>query len=159
MELSSRIPVPDGQRKKTRQIQVPGPAVITEYKSNVGRVHMCDHMVSFYRMSSRIKKWTVCNTLHFTDLAITNSWLQDWQDNQALQQPAKNTSQYLEFKVLFAEELITQEKHVNKTWMIQVMNSSLQVHNAWVLCEMCEVPKKSKNHSASLGINEWTFVK
>uniref|UniRef100_A0A3B4VBI4 PiggyBac transposable element-derived protein domain-containing protein n=1 Tax=Seriola dumerili TaxID=41447 RepID=A0A3B4VBI4_SERDU len=54
-----------------------------KYNSNMGGVDMCERMLSFYRMSGRTK-------------------------NQALQRPAKKTSQYLEFKLLLAEELISQ---------------------------------------------------
>ena len=94
-------------KEQKSQIQVPRPAVVAEYNMNMGGVDMWDCMLSFYRMSSRTRRSGLFAP-YFTSLIWPSPTRGFSTDSQALQRAAKNTFQYLEFKLLLAEELMVQ---------------------------------------------------
>ena len=57
------------------QVQVRRPAVISEYKDNVGSVDLCDCMLSSNIWQAEPRNGP-CVIAHFFDVAITNTWIQ-----------------------------------------------------------------------------------
>ncbi|KAI4818153.1 hypothetical protein KUCAC02_011513, partial [Chaenocephalus aceratus] len=62
--------------KKLKQyLTVSRPSIVREYNLKMGGVDLIDRLISYYRMSARTKKCTMRMLMHFTDLALANSWL------------------------------------------------------------------------------------
>eukprot|EP00066_Takifugu_rubripes_P028317 XP_011617583.1 PREDICTED: uncharacterized protein LOC105418761 [Takifugu rubripes] len=82
--------------------------IVREYNLKMGGVDLIDRMISYYRMSSRTKKWTMRMLMHFTDLALANSWLLYRKDLATCGAPRKSIMQFLEFRMEVARTFLAQ---------------------------------------------------
>ncbi|XP_071063273.1 piggyBac transposable element-derived protein 3-like [Pseudochaenichthys georgianus] len=95
--------------KKLKQyVTVSRPSIVREYNLKMGGVDLIDRMISYYRMSARTKKWTMQMLMHFTDLALANSWLLYRKDLAICAAPKKSIMQFLEFRTEMATTLLAQ---------------------------------------------------
>ncbi|KAI2646362.1 Chimeric ERCC6-PGBD3 protein [Labeo rohita] len=74
----------------------------------MGGVDLMDRMISYYRMSTRTKKWTMRMVMHFTDLALANSWLLYRKDHAICAGPKTRPIQFLQFRMEVATILLAQ---------------------------------------------------
>ena len=81
-------------KKLKRYVTVSRPNIICEYNSKMGGFDLVDRMMSYYRMSVRTKKWTLRMLMHFTDLALANSWLLYRKDLTVCGTPKKSIMQF-----------------------------------------------------------------
>lgn len=93
--------------KEKRYVAVTRPSIVYGYNSKMGGVDLNGKMMRYYRMSPQTKKWTVRMLMHFTDLALANSWLLYCQDNRERGTPNKDVMQFLEFRMAVAQGFLT----------------------------------------------------
>lgn len=62
--------------------------------------------MSYYRVYTKSRKWTLRMTTHAFDMAVANSWLEYKQDAENKKIPKKDQKDLLHFKTTLAEELI-----------------------------------------------------
>ncbi|XP_061836200.1 piggyBac transposable element-derived protein 3 [Nerophis lumbriciformis] len=95
--------------KKLKQyVTVSRPSIVREYNTKMGGVDLMDRMMSYYRMSTRTKKWTMRIVMQFTDLALANSWLLYRKDHAICAGPKTKPIQFLEFRMEVANILLAQ---------------------------------------------------
>jgi hypothetical protein len=61
-------------REKRASIQVPIPAMVTEYNAHMGGVDLLDNMVACYRVGHRIKKWWFPFYTWSLNVSAVNAW-------------------------------------------------------------------------------------
>lgn len=86
-------------KKLKQHVTISRPSILCEYNSKMGGVDLVDRVTSYYRMSGRTKTWTLRMLMHFTDLALTNTWLLYRKNLTASGTPMKNSMQFLEFSL------------------------------------------------------------
>lgn len=94
-------------KTEKQYVTVTRPSIVREYNSKMGGVDLVDRMMSYYRMSVRTRKWTIRMLMHFTDLALANSWLLYRQDNTECGTPKRNIMQFLEFRMTVAQAYLS----------------------------------------------------
>lgn len=92
-------------KKNKTYVDVEQPKTIHNYNMSMGGVDLSDRMISFYRISTRTKKWPVRVLFHFIDLAIVNSWLEYRLDQKALGHRRNQIMDLLDFKIYIGESL------------------------------------------------------
>ncbi|KAG7253638.1 hypothetical protein CRUP_032504 [Coryphaenoides rupestris] len=95
-------------KKRKRYVTISRPSIVCEHNSKMGGVDLVDRMMSYYRMSVRTKKWTLRMLMHFTDLALANSWLVYRKDLTVCGTPEKSIMQFLEFRMEVAKTFLAQ---------------------------------------------------
>lgn len=98
-------------KKQKRYVTIRRPSIIREYNNKMGGVVLLDRMISYYRMSVRTTKWTVRMLMHFTDVALANSWLLYRQDCKARGTPRSGIMQFLEFRMDVAKTFLAQHSN------------------------------------------------
>lgn len=93
-------------KKEKKYIDVRRPEIIREYNLKMGGVDMVDRTISYYRIKTRTKKWTVKVLIHMIDLAAANSWLQYKRDYEINGYPKKDFLKFMEFRIGISEKLI-----------------------------------------------------
>ncbi|XP_057693808.1 piggyBac transposable element-derived protein 3-like [Corythoichthys intestinalis] len=114
-------------KKLKRHVTISRPFVIREYNSKMGGVDLVDRMMSYYRMSVRTKKWTLRMLMHFTDLALANSWLLYRKDLTLNDTPKKNIMQFLQFRMEVAMTFLAQRDNDNSDFPEQEDDTQVSV--------------------------------
>ncbi|XP_029960172.1 uncharacterized protein LOC115397835 [Salarias fasciatus] len=95
-------------KKRKRYVAVRRPNIIRKYNNKISGVDIIDRMISDYRMNGTTKKWTLRILMHFTDVALANSWLLYHQDHTVHGTPRKAVMQFHEFRMEVAKTFLAQ---------------------------------------------------
>uniref|UniRef100_A0A3Q3JQ84 PiggyBac transposable element-derived protein domain-containing protein n=1 Tax=Monopterus albus TaxID=43700 RepID=A0A3Q3JQ84_MONAL len=134
--------------KKLKQyVAVSRPSIVREYNLKMGGVDLADRMISYYRMSARTKKWTIRMLMHFTDLALANSWLLYRKDLTICGTPKNSIMQFLEFHMEVARTLMAQhhsQEHDAELSDIIYVLCTLVIFRLSYKCIACDIKVTAK---------------
>lgn len=102
-------------KKDSKYLHIPRPDVVKKYNECMGGIDLIDRMISYYRMGTRTKKWTVKTIFHLFDLGIANAWILYRDDKKELGDRPKNIMKFLDFKITVAEHLLVNKGTRNVT--------------------------------------------
>lgn len=106
-------------KKLKKYVTILQPTIVSEYNSKMGGVDLVDRIMSYYRMSGHRKKWTLQKLMHFTDLALANTWLLYRKDLTVCGTPEKNIMKFLEFRMVVAMTFLAQHVSDNSDFSEQ----------------------------------------
>lgn len=86
-------------KKRKRHATVRRPIIVRDHSNKRGGVDVFDRLISDYRRNGTTKKWTLRMLMHFTDVALANSWLLYHQDHTVRGTPRKAIMQFQEFRM------------------------------------------------------------
>ncbi|XDV22524.1 hypothetical protein PO909_027405 [Leuciscus waleckii] len=101
-------------KKQKQYVSIRQPSIVCEYNNKMDGVDLTDRMISYYRMSVCTKKWTLRMLMHFTDVALANSWLLYRQDHTVCGTPRKGIMQFLEFRMEVAKTFLAQHNNAQE---------------------------------------------
>lgn len=135
------------EKKSKSYIYIPCPALISMYNKGMGGVDRCDQLLAFYRMKTKSPKWYKRVLLHFTDVAITNSFILKKHSTGNLKMPL------YEFKLEVATSLMYAD---NFSEPLSVANVILRAQGAKEAANGDPVAGPSPSDASRLdGYNHW----
>lgn len=87
-------------------VEVELPEVISLYNNNMGGVDKFNQLLSYYRIFTKSKKWTLRMITHAIDMAIVNSWLEYKQAASKHTLPKKEMYDLLHFRMEISNHLV-----------------------------------------------------
>ncbi|KAI2668674.1 PiggyBac transposable element-derived protein 3 [Labeo rohita] len=141
-------------KKMKQYVTVSRPSIIREYNNKMGGVDLMDRMISYYRMSTRTKKWTMRMVMHFTDLALANSWLLYRKDHAICAGPKTRPIQFLQFRMEVATILLAQHHGADADLSTEEEDS-----NQGVKRHVTELPHVSVRRRANAHLPEMIGLK
>ncbi len=129
----------------------------TAEDANMQIVDLMDRMISYYRMSTRTKKWTMRMVMHFTDLALANSWLLYRKDHAICAGPKTRPIQFLQCRMEVATILLAQ--HHGADADLSTQSEEEEDSNQGVKRHVTELPHVSVRRRANAHLPEMIGLK